>query len=61
MELDADAVLMTTAIAGGSDPVSMAPAMKHTVLAGRLACQGGRIPKKRDATGGSPETGVIAT
>ncbi len=61
MELGADAVLMNTAIAGAGDPVSMATAMKHAVIAGRLAYQAGRIPKKRYATASSPETGVIAT
>jgi thiazole synthase len=37
MELGADAVLMNTAIAGAEDPVTMATAMKHAVIAGRLA------------------------
>ena len=37
MELGADGVLMNTAIAGAQDPVAMAEAMKHAVLAGRLA------------------------
>ena len=37
MELGADGVLMNTAIAGAEDPVAMATAMKHAVLAGRLA------------------------
>src|SRR6185295_13381133 len=35
MELGADGVLMNTAIAGATDPVLMAAAMKHAVLAGR--------------------------
>ena len=46
MELGMDAVLMNTAIAGASDPVGMAGAMKHAVIAGRLAYRSGRIPKK---------------
>src|SRR5678815_622128 len=37
MELGADAVLMNTAIAGAEKPVAMAQAMKHAVIAGRLA------------------------
>ena len=35
MELGADAVLMNTGIASAQDPVLMAEAMKHAVLAGR--------------------------
>src|SRR5215217_1098333 len=46
MELGADGVLMNTAIAGAEDPVSMATAMKHAVIAGRLAYVSGRIPRK---------------
>ena len=60
MELGADAVLMNTAIAGAADPVTMATAMKHAVIAGRLAFLAGRIPKKRYATASSPITGLIA-
>ena len=37
MELGADAVLLNTAVAGARDPVAMAAAMKHAVIAGRLA------------------------
>src|SRR5690242_15781151 len=37
MELGADGVLLNTAIAGATDPVRMAAAMKHAVIAGRLA------------------------
>ncbi len=61
MELGADAVLMNTAIAGAGDPVSMAAAMKHAIIAGRLAYLSGRIPKKRYATASSPVTGVIGS
>src|SRR5213083_2101234 len=46
MELGADAVLMNTGIAGAEDPVLMAGAMKHAVLAGRKAYLAGRTPKK---------------
>ena len=60
MELGADAVLMNTAIAGAADPVSMAAAMKHAVIGGRLAFLAGRIPRKRYATASSPATGLIA-
>ena len=46
MELGADGVLMNTAIAGAEQPVAMAQAMKHAVIAGRLAYLAGRIPEK---------------
>ena len=45
MELGCDAVLLNTAIAGAKDPIAMASAMKHAVIAGRLAYKAGRIPK----------------
>ena len=54
MELGADGVLMNTAIAGAEDPVVMAEAMKHAVLAGRMASLAGRIPRKMYATASSP-------
>ncbi len=60
MELGADAVLMNTAIAGAGDPVAMAGAMKHAVLAGRMAFLAGRIPRKRYAAASSPVEGLIA-
>src|SRR5262247_3125766 len=59
MELGADGVLMNTAIAGAQDPPAMAEAMKHAVLAGRLAYLAGRIPRKMYATASSPTEGVI--
>jgi len=37
MELDTDAVLMNTGIAAAQEPVLMAEAMKHAVIAGRMA------------------------
>jgi thiazole synthase len=59
MELGADAVLMNTAIAGASDPVAMAEAMKLAVRAGRLAYLAGRIPRRMYAAASSPLEGVI--
>jgi thiazole synthase len=61
MELGIDAVLMNTAIASAKDPVRMARAMKHAVLAGRDAFLAGRIPKKLYATASSPLEGVIGS
>ena len=57
MELGADGVLMNTAIAG-AEPVQMAEAMKHAVIA-RLAFLSGRIARKMYATASSPLEGVI--
>jgi thiazole synthase len=59
MELGADGVLMNTAIAGAKDPVRMARAMKHAVIAGREAYLAGRMPKKRYADPSSPLAGLI--
>jgi thiazole synthase len=59
MELGADGVLMNTAIAGAEDPVAMATAMKHAVIAGRLAYRAGRIPRKMYATASSPIEGMV--
>src|ERR1043165_3403575 len=58
MELGADAVLMNTGIAGAQDPVLMAEAMKHAILAGRAAYLAGRMPRKLYATASSPLEGV---
>ena len=59
MELGADGVLMNTAIAGAKDPVKMATAMKHAVIAGRLAFEAGRIEKKLHANASSPKEGLV--
>src|SRR5262247_568349 len=59
MELGADGVLMNTAIAGAEQPVAMAHAMRHAVIAGRLAYLAGRIPKKMYASASSPVEGMV--
>jgi thiazole synthase len=59
MELGADAVLMNTGIAGAQEPVLMAEAMKHAVIAGRAAHLAGRMSKKLYATASSPLEGVM--
>jgi thiazole synthase len=59
MELGCDAVLLNTAIAGADDPIAMAEAMKHGVIAGRLAFKAGRIPRKLYATASSPIEGML--
>jgi thiazole synthase len=59
MELGADAVLMNTGIAGAQDPILMAEAMKHAVIAGRQAYLAGRMQKKLYAAASSPLEGVV--
>src|SRR5881409_1875825 len=59
MELGADAVLLNTGIAGAQDPVLMAEAMKHAVIAGRQAYLAGRMQRKLYATASSPLQGVV--
>jgi len=59
MELGADAVLMNTGIAGAKDPILMAQAMKHAVLAGRQAYLAGRMTKKLYASASSPLEGMV--
>lgn len=61
MELGCDAVLMNTAIAGATDPVKMATAMRLAIEAGRLCYEAGRIPRKLYATASSPREGIITT
>lgn len=59
MELGCDGVLMNTAIAEARDPVRMARAMKHAVIAGREAYLAGRMAKKCYADPSSPLAGLI--
>ena len=59
MELGCDGVLLNTGIASADDAFTMAHAMRHGCLAGRLAYLAGRIPKKLYATASSPDTGLV--
>ena len=59
METGCDAVLMNTAIAGAQDPIRMAVAMKHAVIAGRESFLAGRMPKRMYAEASSPLSGLI--
>jgi len=59
MELGCDGVLLNTAIAEAKDPIAMAKAMRHAVIAGRLAYLAGRMPKKKYADPSSPLAGLI--
>jgi len=58
MEVGFDGVLMNTAIAEAMDPVLMAEAMRHGVLAGRQAFLAGRMPRRLYATASSPLQGI---
>jgi len=60
MELGADGVLLNTAIAHSKDPVLMAHAMRHALIAGRQSYLAGRIPKRLYASASSPWEGVIS-
>ena len=59
LELGADGVLMNTGIAAAQDPVLMAEAMRHAIIAGRTAYLAGRMAKKLYATASSPVEGVV--
>jgi thiazole synthase len=59
MELGCDGVLMNTAIAGAKDPIRMARAMKHAIIAGRESFLAGRMLKKKYADPSSPLAGII--
>ncbi|TVP81816.1 thiazole synthase [Thioalkalivibrio sp.] len=61
MELGCDGVLMNTAIAAARDPVLMASAMRHAIIAGREAFRAGRMAPKPHASASSPETGYFFT
>lgn len=59
LELGCDGVLMNTAIAHAQNPVLMASAMKHAVVAGREAFLAGRMPARYMAQASSPQTGYF--
>jgi thiazole synthase len=61
LELGVDALLMNTGIAAAKDPVLMADAMKHAVIAGREAFLAGRMEKRLYANASSPMRDLIAT
>lgn len=61
MELGCDGVLMNTAIAHAQNPVLMAQAMNHAVIAGRAAFLAGRMPARYTAHASSPQTGYFFT
>ena len=58
MELGCDAVLMNTALAEAREPALMASAMRHGVIAGRMAYLAGRMPRRHAAVSSSPAAGL---
>ncbi len=59
MELGVDAVLVNTAIAVADDPVAIADAFRHAVIAGRMAFESGMPGVSRQAIASSPLTGFL--
>ena len=59
MELGCDGVLMNSAIALANDPIKMASAMKHAIIAGRKSYLAGRMMKKAFASASSPMENLI--
>jgi thiazole synthase len=59
LELGCDAVLVATAVTRAEDPIAMATAMRHGVLAGALAFGAGRIPRREEARASTPMPGRV--
>ncbi|MGH3738222.1 MAG: thiazole synthase [Micromonosporaceae bacterium] len=58
MELGCDGVLIASAVTRAEHPARMAEAMRHAVMAGRLAYRAGRIPRRLYAEASSPVEGL---
>ena len=59
MQIGCDGVLMNSAIANADDPLLMASAMKHAIIAGRESYLAGRMLKKVYASASSPMENLI--
>ena len=59
MELGCDGVLINTAIAEAKNPIIMAEAMKHAVIAGRKSYKAIRMKKRTYGRASSPEKDLI--
>ena len=59
LEAGADAVLVNTAIAEAKNPILMAEAMKHSVIAGRKAHKAERMKKRKYGSASSPSKNLI--
>jgi thiazole synthase len=57
MEIGCDGVLLASAVTRAEDPAAMALAMRHAVVAGRLAAGAGRIPRSYHALASTPDEG----
>jgi thiazole synthase len=57
MEAGCDGVLLASAVTRAARPAQMAAAMRHAVVAGRLARGSGRIPRRLYATASTDEDG----
>lgn len=58
MESGCDAVLLASAVSRAADPGRMAQSMRMAVVAGRLAFESGRIPRRLYGEASSPVDGV---
>jgi thiazole synthase len=58
MELGCDGVLIASAVTRAKDPEAMATAMRHAVMAGRLAREAGRIPRQTHALASTSDIGL---
>jgi thiazole synthase len=58
MELGCDAVLLASAVTRAKDPAAMAAAMKHAIIAGHLARNAGRIPRRTHARASTSDNGL---
>ncbi|HEX6686997.1 MAG TPA: thiazole synthase [Candidatus Limnocylindrales bacterium] len=58
MELGCDGVLLASAVTRAADPAAMASAMRHAVVAGRLAAQAGRIVRRTFALASTSDSGL---
>lgn len=58
LEMGYDAVLLNTAVAQSAEPVKMALAFKHAVIAGRLAFESGIMPERDIASPSTPTIGM---
>ena len=58
LELGYDGVLLNTAVAQASDPIKMAEAFKHAVIAGRVAYEAGAMQERDLAKPSTPTLGT---
>jgi thiazole synthase len=59
MELGCDGVLLAASVTRAQEPEVMAEAMRHAVIAGRLAYRAGRIPRRLYAEASTTFEGIV--